>query len=229
MCRRFLLLGTIALLLMANYRAPVRQGKGGSWDGLIREKLGELGAQGKWIESSLRERLLGKRVHYMKREHSWSGKVIAINVQPITESNDSSRAVRVTVETVAGMGDMLEESKDKEFPNQDDYSSQSTIALDQISGIIKEAHPYVGRTIKVSYDDIWPADLPNNPSEMFARGYPNIIVAAYSDGYVEVDVKGYAGKLPDGSPVTSSGTVFIHMDDILHDTNLQIVSSLDLE
>ena len=212
---RYLLLAVVAVSLLA-YRASVRQGKGGFLDGLIREKLGELGAQGKVIENSLREQFIGKRVHYTEGMLSWSGKVIAVEVLPITEINNSPRSISVTVETTEGMGEA--------------GGSSTTITLDQISGIMKETHNYVGSTIKVSYDDIYPAVTPNNPREMFVRGYPNTVVGFYTDGYLEVDVKGKdVGKTTDGSSVTDSGTVFIHVEDIIRDDNLRIVHPRDLE
>ena len=212
MLKRYLVLAAVAVSLLA-YRASVRQGEGG---GLIREKLGELGAQGKAIENALREQYIGKRVHYMEGMLSWSGKVIAIDVLPITEINNNPRSVSVTVETTAGMGE--------------EGGSSATITLDQISGIMKEAHPYVGSTIKVSYDDIRPQIIPDSPREMFVRGYPNLVVAFYTDGYLEVDVKGMTmGKTTDGSPITTSGTIFIHAEDIMRDEGLQIVHPIDLE
>ena len=225
---RLLLLGICALLLVA-FRAPLRQGKGGFMNhGLIREKLGKVGAVGKWIQSSLQDQLLGKRVHYMKEGHSWSGRIIAVIVQPITSENSGARKISVIVETMAGMGDKPKTGEAEENTTEQDYGSSATIRLDQISGIMKVAHPYVGRSIKVSYDDVRPLVLPGSPIEMFRAGEANMIVAVYSDGYLEVDVTGVAlGTDPDKE--IASGTVFIHIEDIWRDPGLEIVHSSDLE
>ncbi len=224
---RLLLLGTCALLLIA-FRAPLRQGEGGFMDGLIREKLGKVGAVGKWIERSLQDQLLNKRIHYMRGEHSWGGRVIAVIVQPITSENSGAREIRVIVETMAGMGDNPNTGEAKENTTKQSYSSSATITLDQINGIMQAAHPYVGRSIKVSYDDVRPQVLPSSPVEMFRTGESNMIVAVYSDGYLEVDVMGMAiGTDPDTE--IASGTVFIRIEDIWRDPNLDIVSGSDLE
>ena len=224
---RLLLLGTCALLLIA-FRAPLRQGEGGFMDGLIREKLGKVGAAGKWIERSLQDQFLNKRIHYMRGEHSWGGRVIAVIVQPITSENSGAREIRVIVETMAGMGDNPNTGEAKENTTKQSYSSSATITLDQINGIMQAAHPYVGRSIKVSYDDVRPQVLPSSPVEMFRTGESNMIVAVYSDGYLEVDVMGMAiGTDPDTE--IASGTVFIRIEDIWRDPNLDIVSGSDLE
>ena len=214
MCRKFLLLGAFSLLLVA-FRAPLRQGKGGFMDGLIREQLGAVGTAGRWIQRSLQDQLLNRRVHYISGEHSWSGKVTAIKVNPTTTSGP--RDIHVTVETMASMGDKSRAGNDR-----------AIITLDQISGVMKVAHPYVGRNIKVSYDDIRPLVLPSSPVGMFLAGDTNMIVAVYNDGYLEVDVTGMAlGTEPDKT--IASGTVFIHAEDIIRDPDLKIVSSNDLE
>ena len=232
MFRRFLMLGGLALLLVA-FSAPLRQGKGGFKNGLIREKLGKKGAAGKWIERSLQDQLLNKRIHFMRGKHSWGGRIIAVLVQPATAEDSGVREIRVVVETMAGMGDKpntgeAKENKEEDSTTEKDYGDVATITLDQISGIMKEAHPYVGSSIKVSYDDVRPLVLPSSPIEMFRTGALNMIVAVYSDGYLEVDVTGVAlGTDPDTE--IASGTIFIHIEDIWRDPDLQIVGSRDLE
>lgn len=224
---RYLLLVTVAVLLLA-LRAPIRYGEGGfAGKGIIWEQLGELGAAGKWIQSLLRDQLVGKRVHYMKREHSWSGKVMAVEVQPFTEPTDNPRSIKVTVATIAGMGDQITET---EFPRQEDYGSKAIISLDQISGIMQEGHRLLGNSIKVTIPDdvVHPQIVPSTPVEMFIRGNPNTIVAYYSDGYLEVDVNSL-GDIGSSNSATFSGTIFIHVEDIITDPNLDIVSSTDLE
>ena len=229
MWRRMMLLVIMGLLLVA-YRAPLRQGKGGFMNGLIRERLGELGAAGKYTERALQEQLLGKRVHYMKGEHSWSGKVTAVAVQPFTTDKDGSpREIDVTVETMAGMGDRIE-AGEGESPTtaEQNYGNEAAIKLDQISGIMDETSPLVGKQIKVSYDDIVIAVLPGSPIEMFRSHNPNMIVAVYNEGYLEIDVTGLTLGTNPGTAI-ASGTVFIHIDDIIRDEKLEIVGSLDLE
>ena len=193
MWRKVLLLSAVSVALLAFLRSPVRQGKGGNYGGggIIKEKLGELGAAGNHFQELLQDQLVGKRVHYVDRKHSWSGKVIAVEVQPFTEHTDDPREVKVTVETMAGMGDQITA---KEYPTQDDYGSKATISLDQISGTVREAHPDIGSSIKVTIpDDVaFPEMEPTSAVGMFTRGYPNMIVAYYSDGYFEVDVTSHA-------------------------------------
>ena len=225
MWRKVLLLSAVAVVLLA-FRAPLRQGKGGFMDGLIREKIGKVGATGKWIEHSLREQFVNKRVHYMHAEHSWSGMVVGVTMQPAS-ADGRARKILVTVATMKGMGDN-KTGEDEENTVEKDYGSSAVILLDQISGIMKEAHPYVGSSIKVSYDDYRPSILPSSPSEMFIAGAANVIVAVYSDYYLEVDVTGMA-LATDPNTEIASGTVFIHIEDIIRDENLQIVPRLDLE
>ena len=212
MLRRYLLLAAVAVSLLS-WRAPLRQGEGGfNGNGLIKETLGDLGYAGRWIEGSLRYQLVGKRVHYMKGEHSWSGEVLNVKVHPFSAENNVKRKITVHVRTMISMGD-----------------NQNTIAyisLDQISGIMKEAHPLIGSSIRVSYNDRTIA-LPSTPAGMFLAGEANTIVAVYSDGYLEVDVTGAA--IGTGTDEVAAGTVFIHMEDIIRDEKLQIVSKLDLE
>ena len=74
---KVLLLSAVAVALLA-FRAPLRQGKGGYQDGLIREKIGKVGAAGKWLEVSLRDQFVNKHVHYRHGEYSWSGKVVGV-------------------------------------------------------------------------------------------------------------------------------------------------------
>ena len=223
---RYLVLAVVAMSLLAanpTFRAQVRQGEGGFLKGLIREKLGELGAAGKWLQASLQAQWLDKRVHYIRGEYSWGGKVIAVEVQPYTEHTDDPREVKITVETMAGMGDQINE---KEQPSEEDFGSEAVITLDQISGAMI-ANPVVGSSIEVTIpDDVaFPAVMPSSPAEMFYRGYPNIIVAYYNDGYYEVEVKQPETGLPNPSPHTTGGTIFIHATHILHDPQLKIVGS----
>lgn len=228
MWRRMMLLVVMGMLLVAS-RAPLRQGEGGFLSGLIRERLGELGAAGKYVERALQEQLLGKRVHYTKGEHSWSGKVTAVAVQPFTDDRDgSSRGIDVTVETMAGMGDKLKAGESGGNTAEQDYGNEAAIKLNQISGFLDEGSPLVGQHIKISYDDIRPLVLPGSPIGMFLTGSPNMIVAVYSDGYLEIDVTGLTLGTNPGTAI-ASGTVFIHIDDILGDEGLEIVSTLGLE
>ena len=226
MWRKVLLLSAVAVVLLA-FRAPLRQGKGGFMDGLIREKIGKVGAAGKWIEHSLREQFVNKRVHYRRAEHSWSGRVVDVAMQPA--SADRERTILVTVATMKGMGDKIKTGEGEEDTVEKDYGASAIILLDQISGIMKEAHPYVGSSIKVSYDDYRSNILlPSSPSGMFIAGAANVIVAVYSDYYLEVDVTGMA-LATDPNTEIASGTVFIHIEDIIRDENLQIVPRLDPE
>lgn len=229
MLRRVLLLVVLGLLLVA-YRAPLRQGKGGFMDGLIREQIGELGAAGKYIQRALQDQLLGKRVHYVQGDHSWSGKVTAVTVQPFTsDRNDSAREIDVTVETMAGMGDKIKAGEGGGGTTaEQDYLDRATIKLDQISGIMDEASPLIGSRIEVGYDDIRTAVLPSSPIDMFLTHSSNMIVAIYSDGYVEIDVSGLSLGTNPGTAI-ASGTVFINIEDIIRDEKLTIVSSLDFE
>ena len=250
---RFLLVTLVAISSLALLKAPVREGVGGFLGkGLLRAPIGELGAAGASIEGLLQDQFLGKRVHYTEGKHSWSGKVSEIKVLPFSEHTDEPRAIEVTVETTAGMGDPITPWAQPRHPikgaagmsdpittrqeqqrREEDYGSQATISLDQISGIMQEAHPQVGSSIKVDHspgeDGIqiaFPMDIPGSPSVMFVRGYPNTIVAYYSDGYFEVDVN---ESVETNSEHTSSGTIFIHAEDILNDPRLEIVTSSDAE
>ncbi len=218
MLRKVLWLVPVVLLLVA-FRAPLRQGEGGrTGKGVIFEETGKKGAAGRWIERSLRDQYLGKRVHFVRGKHSYSGKVTNVKVQPT--SGNERRLVRVTVETMASMGDRLETA---EGEAREDRGNSATINLNQISGVmLDEAHPYVGAWIEVSYDDIRPQILPSDPAGMFRRGAPNLIVAYYSDGYLEVDVTGILVGTNPGT-ATMSGTVFIHAEDIVRDEGLNIV------
>lgn len=231
MLRRVSLLVALTLLLVA-YRAPLRQGKGGFMDGLIREQIGELGAAGKYVARTLQDQLLGKRVHYMQGDHSWSGKVTAVRVQPFTTDGDNSaREIDVKVETMAGMGDKITAGEGGGgTTTEQNYGNSATIKLDQISGIMDELSPLIGSRIKVSYGDVRPAILPRSPIDMFLWGdhYSNTIVAVYTDGYVEVDVTGLTLGTNPGTAI-ASGTVFINIEDIIRDEKLSIVTSLDLE
>ena len=109
---------------------------------------------------------------------------LVLGVQP-ARADSSVREILVVVATMYGMGDKTKTGEGEENTDEKDYGLSKIIPLNQISGIMKEAHPYVGGSIKVSYD-YRPNVLPSSPSEMFLAGEANVIVAVYSDGYLEV-------------------------------------------
>ncbi len=208
----------VALSLLAARAPLLRHGGGGvAGTGLLFTLVGEQGASERWVKRVLADQLRGKYVHYVRDEHSWSGKVVDVTVLPPSADAKRARQIELTVESASGMGDKGDARVD--------FDDRATIPLEQVSGLRKEASRYIGARIKYRDDAaMHSSPLPDNPAAMLRAGYPNTVIAFYSDGYLEVEVTGLLISTGSGTAV-ASGAVFIHLEDIIHDDRLEIVFS----
>lgn len=209
-----LLLLLTPFMAEAERRASLRTGKGGvGGEGLIAGSCeGESGPYRQWTQDMVSAQHLGKRIHYLRGEESYSGKVI--NVYAFIAVDDTHGChIRVKLVVDAILDGNREETADGATGSQ-------VIDLRQVGGTLIVGHRHIGSSIRVSYD-VPPAGEIKSPADMFVRNYPNMIVGIYSDGYLEVMVSGHV--FGDKSTSLVSGAVFIHIDDIVTDWKMDII------
>ena len=157
-----------------------------------------------WLISELEGKLLGKRVHAKMQGRS---KVISVGgiitkiyyrtpTPPVDEDFDKLALSNIMLEIKSWHGDKVGDKVD--------------VPLSALSGMATATFPN---------SHIYSTTQSN--SDMIRAGFPNIVLTAYDDGYLEVFVEGIyyddKGRMP---PTVLSSVTFIHVDDILRDPDL---------
>ena len=150
-----------------------------------------------WLIGELEGKLLGKRVHAKIKDRSIGGIITKVYYPTPTPSNKLALS-NIMLEIKGWHGDKVGDKVD--------------VPLSAMSGMATATFPN---------SHIYSTTQSN--SDMIRAGFPNIVLTAYDDGYLEVFIEGIdyddSGRTP---PVAISSVRFIHVDDILRDPHLHL-------
>ena len=146
-----------------------------------------------WLIKELEGKLLGKRVHAKIEGRSIGGVITKVYYPAPTPSN--KLALSNIMLGIRGF-----------------HGDKVDVPLSAMSGMATATFPN---------SHIYSTTQSN--SDMIRAGFPNIVLTAYDDGYLEVFVEGIdyddSGRTP---PVAMSSVRFIHVDDILSDPHMHL-------